>query len=57
MNVWIQYKLNFHNKKITTRIIIAIVIFFVPTLINFVFDIINDVWSKNFEICGLETEE
>lgn len=41
--------------KAIKRIIIAIVIFFVPTLINLVFNIVNDVWSNaNFEICGLD---
>lgn len=37
------------------RIIIAVVIFFVPTLINLVFDLANEVWSNaNYEICGLD---
>lgn len=48
-------KVNKTKERTIKRIIIAIVIFFVPTLINFVFDIVNDIWSKNYEICGLET--
>ena len=41
--------------KILKRIIIAVVIFFVPTLINLLFNIVNDVWSNaNYEICGLD---
>lgn len=43
--------------KAIKRIIIAVVIFFIPTLINFVFDLVNDVWGKNYEICGLEETE
>lgn len=43
------------QSKVIKRIIIAIVIFFVPTLLNFVFDIVNDVWEDaNYEICGLD---
>lgn len=39
------------------RVIIAIIIFFVPTLVNFVFDIANEVWvNANFEICGINEE-
>lgn len=38
------------------RVIIAIAIFFVPTLINFVFGIVNEVWGTNFEICVLNNE-
>ena len=45
------------KERAIKRIIISIVIFFVPTLINFVFDIVNDVWSKNYQICGLETND
>lgn len=41
--------------RVFKRIIIAIVIFFVPTLINLVFNIVNDVWANaNYEICGLD---
>ena len=41
--------------KAVKRIIIAIIIFFVPTLINMIFNIVNDVWSNaNYEICGLD---
>ena len=43
--------------RVIKRIIIAIVIFFVPTLINLVFDIVNDVWSKNYQICGIAEYE
>lgn len=36
------------------RIIIAIVIFFVPTLLNILFDVANNVWKNaNYEICVL----
>ena len=38
------------------RVIVAIAIFFIPTLINFVFDLVNDTWSTKYEICGLEQE-
>lgn len=50
-------KINKAKGRVIKRIIIAVVIFFVPTLINFVFDIVNDIWSKNYEICGLETDK
>ena len=41
--------------KVIKRIIIAIIIFFVPALINLVLNIVNDVWSNaNYEICGLD---
>lgn len=43
--------------RVIKRIIIAIVIFFVPTLINLIFDIVNDVWAKNYQICGIEEFE
>ena len=39
------------------RIIIAIVIFFVPTLLNLVFDLVNTVWEKNFEICVIDEKK
>ena len=39
--------------KAIKRIIIAIAIFFVPTFINLVFDLVNDVWGTNYEICGI----
>jgi len=40
--------------KIIKRIIIAIVIFFVPTLINFVFNMVNEVWQDaNYSTCGI----
>lgn len=45
------------RERAIKRIIIAIVIFFVPTLINFVFNVVNDIWQKKFEICGLDTEK
>lgn len=42
------------KKNAITRIIIAIVIYFVPTLINLVFNIANDVWADaHYEICVL----
>lgn len=37
------------------RIIIAVVIFFIPMLINLIFNIANEVWvNANYEICGLD---
>ena len=43
------------QSKVIKRIIIAIVIFFVPTLINLLFNIVNDVWiDAHYEICGLD---
>lgn len=43
------------QSKAIKRIIITIIIFFVPTLINLIFNIVNDVWSNaNYEICGLD---
>ena len=39
--------------KAIKRIIIAIAIFFVPTFVNLVFDLVNDVWGTNYEICGI----
>lgn len=41
------------KSKVIKRIIIAIVIFFVPTLINLVFNLVNDVWNKNYSTCGI----
>lgn len=39
------------------RIIIAIVIFFVPTLLNLLFDVANNVWKdSNYKICLFENE-
>lgn len=44
--------------RVFKRIIIAIIIFFVPTLINLLFNIVNDVWANaNYEICGLDEFE
>ena len=42
------------KSKAIKRIVIAIIIFFVPTFINLVFDLVNDIWQKNFEICGID---
>ena len=43
------------QSKAIKRVIIAIIIFFVPTLINLILNIANDVWSNaNFETCGLK---
>ena len=39
------------------RVIIAVVIFFVPTLMNFVFSLINEVWDRNFSTCIEELEK
>lgn len=37
------------------RIIIAIVIFFVPTLLNLLFNVANSVWADaHYEICGID---
>lgn len=36
------------------RIIIAIVIFFVPMIMNLIFGLVNNIWDKNFEICAIE---
>lgn len=47
-------KMNKAKSKAIKRIIIAVVIFFVPTLINFVFDIVNHVWGKEFGTCVIE---
>jgi len=35
------------------RVVIAIIIFFVPTFINLVFNMVNEVWGTNFETCGI----
>ena len=43
-------------KSLMWRAIAAVVIFFVPTFVNLVFDIVNDVWGKNYEICGIEEQ-
>ena len=40
-------KINKVKSKAIKRVIISIVIFFVPTLINFVFDLVNEVWKMN----------
>lgn len=45
------------KERAIKRIIISIVIFFVPTLINFVFSVVNDVWGTKYEICGLEKQK
>ena len=50
-------KINKAKGRAVKRIIIAVIIFFIPTLINFVFDLVNNVWSTKFEICGLETNQ
>ena len=47
-------KVNKAKQRAIKRIIIAIVIFFVPTLINFVLDIVNEVWGKTFSTCGIK---
>lgn len=36
------------------RVIIAVIIFFVPTFINLMFNIVNEVWETNFQTCGIE---
>ena len=42
-------------KLVSLVLDIAIVIFFVPTLINLLFNIVNDVWvDAHYEICGLD---
>jgi len=40
--------------KAIKRIIIALIIFFVPTFVNLVFNIVNEVWDTNFSTCGFE---
>lgn len=35
------------------RIVIAVVIFFVPTFINLVFNMVNEVWGTTFSTCGI----
>lgn len=47
-------KVNKAKQRAIKRIVIAVVIFFVPTLINFVLNLVNDVWGKNYGICGIE---
>lgn len=43
--------------RIIKRVIIAVIIFFVPTLINLVFDLVNEVWDNaNLELCGISEE-
>ena len=37
------------------RIIIAVVIFFVPTIINLLFNIVNDVWGTKLETCAINS--
>ena len=49
--------MNKAKQNVIKRIIIAIVIFFVPTLINLMFNIVNEVWENtHLEICGLDKE-
>jgi len=44
--------------KAIKRVIIAILIFFVPTFVNVIFNIANDVWEDvNYEICGMELDD
>ena len=42
------------KSKAIKRIVISVVIFFVPTFMNLIFDLVNDVWQKNFEICEVD---
>lgn len=46
-------KVKKNRDRIIKRVIIAIVIFFVPTLINLVFGLVNDIWGTNFDTCGI----
>lgn len=44
------------QSKFIKRLIIAVVIFLIPTLISFILNIANDVWGifgENIDICGL----
>lgn len=42
------------KKNAITRIIIAVIVFFVPTILNLIFNIANDIWSNaHYEICVL----
>lgn len=43
------------KKNAITRIIIAVIIFFVPTILNLIFNIANDVWADaHYEICVID---
>ena len=42
------------RSKAMKRIIIAVIIFFVPTLLNVMFDLVNEIWETKFQICGLD---
>lgn len=46
-------KVKKNRDRIIKRVIIAIAIFFVPTLLNLVFGLVNDIWGTNFDTCGL----
>ena len=50
-------KINKAKSRAIKRVIIAIVIFFVPTLVNFVFNIVNEVWGTNFGTCNIGHDE
>lgn len=46
-------KVKKNRDRIIKRVIIAIAIFFVPTLLNLMFGLVNDIWGTNFDTCGL----
>lgn len=46
-------KIKKSRDRIFKRIVIAIVIFFVPTFINLIFGMVNEVWGTKFETCGI----
>lgn len=39
--------------RIIKRIIIAIIIFFVPTLLELTFKLFNEIWGKEYDTCGI----
>lgn len=46
--------LNNAKGKILKRVIVAVAIFFVPTLVNLIFNVANDVWEDaGFSTCGI----
>lgn len=48
-----EKKVNDVKSKIIKRLIIAVAIFFVSTLINFVFNLVNESLGTKYEICDL----
>lgn len=52
-----EEKMNKAKGKVIKRIIVAIVIFFVPTLVNLLFDLVNNIWGTNFETSCITEEK